>query len=164
MRSKHQKNVQKKLQKGNQIPRGIIVEIALFFVTKAKEAAILLRLDRRFSSTLNEAPRFWFTVCMIQEPEAVFKVLQPNLRPEITSHQMLQQERENLNHILINNNQENIWNSKFLAEILEQRINVKINQVRKKFETVKSNSKFAIAPIKGIIDQFQFQFQIKING
>lgn len=71
------------------MPRGIIVEISLFFVTKGKDAAILLLLDRRFSSTLNQAPRFWFTVCMQEAPEAVYKVLQPNLRPEITSHEIM---------------------------------------------------------------------------
>ena len=64
MRAKHERNLAKKKVKGNWLPRGLIVEIALYFSRKIKDAMHLIRVDRKFKKCLHDTSRFWYLICL----------------------------------------------------------------------------------------------------
>ena len=64
MRAKHERNLAKKKVKGNWLPRGLIVEIALYFSKKIKDAMHLIRVDRKFLKCLHDTSRFWYLICL----------------------------------------------------------------------------------------------------
>ena len=63
MRAKHDRNLKRKKTKGNWLPRGVIVELALYFSKKIKEAVLLIGVDRKFRDCLRNTGRFWYLIC-----------------------------------------------------------------------------------------------------
>ena len=64
MIAKHQRNLNRKKVKGNWVPRGVIVEIALLFSKKIKDAMALIGVDKKFRDCLRNTPRFWYLICL----------------------------------------------------------------------------------------------------
>lgn len=78
MRAKHAKNLKKKQMTGKGPPKGIIVEIALLFSKKIKEATLLIGVNRRFRDALKDpilARRFWYRMCLHDCLVPVFKFM-----------------------------------------------------------------------------------------
>ena len=86
MRAKHERNLRKKQFKGNWLPRGIIVEIALFVSKKLKEAMQLIALDRKFRSCLQDTARFWYLICLHDFPQLTFNFIKKHLGSPINIH------------------------------------------------------------------------------
>lgn len=64
MRAKHDRNLRKKNFRGNWLPRGLIVEVALYFSKKLKEAVMLIGVDRKFRDCLRDTARFWYLIAL----------------------------------------------------------------------------------------------------
>ena len=86
MRAKHERNLKKKQCKGNWLPRGLIVEIALFCSKKLKEAMQLISLDRKFRDCLRDTARFWYLMCLNESPQLTFNFISKHLGNPIIVH------------------------------------------------------------------------------
>ena len=88
MRAKHERNLKKKMCKGNWIPRGLIVEIVLYVSKKLKEAMQLIGIDKKFRDCLSESPRFWYLLCLHEHPAPTFKFICKHLGNPIIANKL----------------------------------------------------------------------------
>ena len=81
MRAKHARNQLRRQYKGNFLPRPVIVEIALFYTRRAKDAIQLLRIDKKIKETLMSSPRFWYLICLQDYLNETFLFIKKSFAP-----------------------------------------------------------------------------------
>ena len=86
MRAKHERNVRKRQVKGNWLPRGLIVEIGLYFSKKIKDAMLLISVDKKFRDCLRDTSRFWYLICLQDCLKPTFKFVTKQLGCPIKVH------------------------------------------------------------------------------